>query len=732
MEKAPPTRRSHHLRRALLSGALGLLAVLGGCAANSGANRGPFPGFAEFEGMPVAAVTFTGPLVLPLDSLRAVTTIHPPQCRARFLPSALCFVGRVRYSLDLADLAGDVVRLQLYHRDHGYYGTRVVPNVEPVDAEHVRVEFSIAPGDKVVLRSLKVEGTEGILTEDEAKALIPLKEGEPFRRVGFLTAADSLRQVLFRRGYAYANVLRNYSIDTIADVAEADYVTVPGPVVRVDSILILGSERLDRSTVLKQLTVQKGQILQLPALTASQRNLYQLAIVNFATVEMASDSLQVDTDSSTATVAVRVVESAKYRLNTALGFGTVDCVRTTARLLDRNFVGGGRTMELSASAAKIGAGDPLDFGFRSNRFCGGTSTQVPDTVLTYRLAADFLQPRLLGTRTQLGVNLHAERQSEIALYLRQSVGSQVTVSRGIGRGALLGLGMQVERGSTTASDAIFCVIFAACTDFEQIPLENSRWSNAASLSASFDRTRGLSDAVNGYLLRSSAAWASPILLSDDRYLSLFGDASWYHVLRPGWQLAARIQGGAFVSGAAGGTSGYIPPERRFYAGGPSSVRGFPPNALGPQAYVTRENSPDYASLPVQRYPLGGTRMAVGSLEVRMPSRFLPQYLRWAAFVDAGQLWATGTKNPDTDVDFGRAPLYVTPGVGVRVSTPVGPIRVDLGYNPYGLRPGPLYLTELDDRGHATGVLQLLDPNFQPPRSGVLSRFEVQVAVGQAF
>jgi outer membrane protein assembly complex protein YaeT len=677
-------------------------------------------------------VTFTGSLVLPLDSLRAVTTIHPPLCRVRFLPSKLCFVGKTSYSLDLSDLAGDVVRLQLYHRDHGYYGSRVVPNVEPVDEEHVRVEFSIAPGDKVVLQALDVKGTEGIIPEEQAKEIIPLKVGEPFGRVAFLTAADSLRQVLYRRGYAYANVLRNYSIDTIADVAEAEYVVVPGPVVTVDSILIVGSERLDRRTVLKQLTIQKGEVLQLPQLTSSQRNLYQLAIVNFATVEVASDSLQVDADSSTATVAVRVVESAKYRANAALGFGTVDCIRSSTRLLDRNFMGGGRTLELSARAAKIGSGEPLDFGFRSSRFCGGAATQVPDTVLTYRLAADFLQPRLLGTRTQLGVNVHAERQSEIALFVRQSVGSQVTVSRGIGQGALLGLGMQVEKGSTTASDAIFCVIFAACTDAEQRPLETTRWSNAASLTASLDRTRGLSDAVNGYLLRSSLAWASPILLSDDRYLSLFGDASWYHVLKPGWQIAARVQGGAFISGAAGGTSGYIPPERRFYAGGPSSVRGFPPNALGPQAYVTSDNKPDFENAAIQRYPLGGTRMAVGSLELRMPSRFLPQYLRWAAFVDAGQLWATGTRNRDTDVDFGSGPIYVTPGLGVRVSTPVGPIRVDVGYNPYGLRPGPLYLAELDDRGHATGELQLLDPNFRPSRSGILSRLEVQVAVGQAF
>src|SRR5690606_35727244 len=316
-----------------------------------------------------------------------------------------------------------------------------------------------------------------------------------------------------------------------------------------------------------------GELLQRQQLTESQRSLYQLGIVNFAAVEIAPDSLQLDSDSTTATVAVRIVESPKYLTDALVGWGQVDCLRAGVRGLDRNFLGGGRTLELSASAAKIGVGAPLDFGLQGSFFCRRLETDLFSDEVTYRLAADFRQPRLLGTRTQLSTTVHVERQSELLLYLRESVGGQLNVSREAGRGILVGAGLQVEQGSTSASPAIFCVLFAACSDIEQDPLRQKRWTNAATLSGSMDRTATIGTTMRGYRVRTNAAWASPALLSDDRYLSIRGEAAGYLSLNPDWVLAGRLQAGSFVAGAEAVREGHLPPERRFYAGGPNSVRG---------------------------------------------------------------------------------------------------------------------------------------------------------------
>ena len=80
---------------------------------------------------------------------------------------------------------------------------------------------------------------------------------------------------------------------------------------------------------------------------------------------------------------------------------------------------------------------------------------------------------------------------------------------------------------------------------------------------------------------------------------------------------------------------------------------------------------------------GGNTLAVGNVEVRVPSPVFSSRLRLAAFVDAGGVWQRGAEN-STPV------IRVTPGVGIRLGTPLGPARLDVAYNPYKLQAGTLF------------------------------------------
>ncbi len=127
----------------------------------------------------------------------------------------------------------------------------------------------------------------------------------------------------------------------------------------------------------------------------------------------------------------------------------------------------------------------------------------------------------------------------------------------------------------------------------------------------------------------------------------------------------------------------------------------------------------------------GTRVVVGSLELRGPSPFLSDFTRLAAFVDVGQVWAAGVEEIDNRVDLAGGNLVVTPGFGLRISTPVGPIRADLGYNAYDLREGPLYLAT-GGGGDGPSDLVMLLPRFAPEQETLLDRVQLHIAVGQAF
>lgn len=702
-----------------------LVVAAGACVPQPGAD-GPLPGLAQFEGREIRRIEFAGDPLLPEDSLRAITEIEPTECRVPFFTRSFCPFpyGLDRSYLELDEFARDLVRLQLYYRDHGYYGTRVVPSVDPARNDNVEIRFTIAPGDRVVLRELGIEGTEGIVPPVELRGDLPLEVGGPFRRIGFLSSADTIRMALLRRGYVYADVLRNYSIDITTGVAEARFVAIPGPLVRVDTMVVVGAERLGEETVREALTLDVGDTLRVSELNRSQRNLYAIDLVGFASVEIAPDTMRADSGTVGATVVARVVEAAQYLVDATVGYGTIDCLRTGARWTNRNFLGGGRRLDLSGSLSKIGVGAPLNWGLEDNFLCNELKDAEFSDTLNYRIGADFQQPQLFGTRNRLGIGLHAERISELRIYLRQSVGGQVALIRGF-QGALLSTTLEIERGSTRARPVVFCISFDVCAPDDVNRLQRSRWSNSLALGALIDRTSRETFTTRGYQLVGDVAWASPLLGSDDEYLRVLGEAAAYREVRPGWVFAARVLGGTFLNGSLNPRTGFIPPQRRFYAGGPNSVRGFERNALGPRAYVVEEITEEGDTI-IESSATGGTEIVAASAELRMPSPVLSRYLRFAAFVDAGQVWAPNTRAITN-------PIRVTPGAGVRVVTPVGPIRVDIAYNFYSRRPGPLYFApERDEGDPGNGDLILLDPDYEPERDSLWNRFQIHFAVGQAF
>ena len=191
----------------------------------------------------------------------------------------------------------------------------------------------------------------------------------------------------------------------------------------------------------------------------------------------------------------------------------------------------------------------------------------------------------------------------------------------------------------------------------------------------------------------------------------------------------RVRGGIILSptiDVATGTGAFIPPEQRFYAGGPNDVRGFERNELGPVVYIIPKTAVDSAAAHLQGIPAdsvrvaatGGNILVLGNIELRVPSPIFSSRLRLAAFVDAGGVWQRQSPSASKVV-------RVTPGVGIRLATPLGPARLDVAYNPYKLQPGPLL--QFDSSGALTPV---------PGESEyVLARnrkYTIHFAVGQPF
>ena len=124
----------------------------------------------------------------------------------------------------------------------------------------------------------------------------------------------------------------------------------------------------------------------------------------------------------------------------------------------------------------------------------------------------------------------------------------------------------------------------------------------------------------------------------------------------------------FVRVLDGVTIQDLPASERFFAGGDTTVRGFTLDRLGNEETITPTG-----------FPTGGNSVVILNSELRIA---VVGPLQATGFVDAGNVFPKAS-----DLDF--TDIRPTAGFGVMYRSPVGPIRVDLGFNlnPRELVPG---------------------------------------------
>lgn len=693
--------------------------LLSGCSARSSMDEA-YPALADFDGRIVERVVFVGPEPIGADSLRRVIETEPSHCSLAGMPICLPFgLGEQIHTVDAAMVQDDAQRLELLYDRSGYFGTDVVAAIEPAGEDAAAVYFVITRGDSVILDTLSLTGLDSIVDAEEVRERLPIHSGDLFDLMDFSAAADTVQRVLLNRGYARAQVLRNFSVDTVSNSAVAGLTAVSGPEVTIDSIIVEGAQTLSRRTISRQLFVERGDLLRYRDLIESQRNLYSLDLIQFATVEVAADSLQLSPDDpSRTTVLVQVVEGPVHVIEALVGYGSVDCVRSRLRWVSRSFAGGARRLAVTGSVSKIGIGKPLRTGF-GDTFCRAYRRDPFANLLDYRVATDLTQPWFLSPRNHLTLSMYAERESEPSVFRREARGTRLSVARRLDPYAFATLSVDAERASVEAAPAVFCAAFQVCLPTDIRELGRSRWTNTLEAGWVRERTDSPVDPRTGYVVRASTGWATRILGSDIEFVRTVADGSRYIDLRRDRVLALRARFGSLTRATTRRSqTHFLPPDERFYAGGANTVRGFRRNELGPVIYVG--DGPVFEDAEVRSIATGGTTVGILNAEYRAPSPFLRSLLRLAVFVDAG------TVSTEGDWPF-EGSWRVTPGFGFRAETPVGPVRIDIGYNPYAPTRGPLYLTETE-----TGALIRVDDRYAPSRGSFLERFRLHLAIGQPF
>ncbi|MEO7361717.1 MAG: BamA/TamA family outer membrane protein, partial [Gemmatimonadaceae bacterium] len=671
--------------------------------------------------------------------------------------------------VDTLEVQRDALRLAVLHRQQGWFLANVTPEyIRKPDG--VKLLFRITPGPEARIDSVFVTG---LPTPDNDPhtfdgPLLSLRT-QRFDRLKVQAQIDTVVDRLHNSGYARAVQPVSAAVIDTASATDStpakvrlSFAFTPGIRLRVGEVHVrvqgIGDRRtVDSADIMSLIRLRAGQRYSGSNVIAAQRDLYRtdafkLVLIDTIAPRIASGDTMID-------FQVTVAEARTRYAKAGVGWATQDCGRIQARAQDRAFLAPGRRAEVSMRASKLGVGAPFDF---AKRLCAPSLRDDPfSEKVNYYLGTTISNTRFFGAPFAPVFSIYSERRGEPFAYLREtSIGSLFELSSTLWRRTVVTPGIQYERGRTISDPLISCTRFGLCQPEDEAVSLFGRGVGVISTAFTHDRTNSITNPTYGSRYRTEVR-AGVTSASTKRNFAFYRgnlEVSAYQPLFRG-TIATRVQLARVFAPNAPLVNGspLLPQQERLFAGGQNSVRGFQQNVLGPVVYAF--NDPLQITLDTINgvetrkvidggkvklvVPRGGTALVVGNIEWRRRVRWPTDKLQIALFADAGTVF-------EADVQaFDWRDVRVTPGFGVRLDTPLGPFRLDVGYNGYQPQAGrALFFTgnTTDTRGAISCVspgntipvgsrsldLSKCPSNYRPAVRDALSRFVFHFSLGQAF
>jgi outer membrane translocation and assembly module TamA len=589
------------------------------------------------------------------------------------------------YDPDL--LAKDLERIVRHLRARGYYEAQVVAaRVIKVDEHRVRVHIRVTLRTPVRVAALQIRGLELVPIKVGRDALkgTELVLGQPFDEDAYERSKAAIQRVLLNTGYAFAEVRGEVSVDIPTHSANVTLTITPGETARLGPITIQGLHEVPEGKVRANLDLSRGQPYSQAELDDARRALVSLGV--FANVRVIPELEAASNGEVPITIRVEETKLRTVRLGGGLKLDALQfSSHGTIGWENRNYFGGLRRLSVDAKPGLVFF--PTRFG----------DLQAPDRVLFQNeVSAQFRQPSFLEGRTtgifatDLNVYplLYAETSADEAIVGFFEVKNMSGLERAFWEHRLLlvpSFNTQLE----------LPLDYADLTLGRSIRAQEERLLDLLitfpELAAQLDLRDDRLDPRSGAFFSSSIQAASTAFGGDVSDVRLRPEARFYVPISRTVTFATRFTAGflfpsnygdsfADTAGAASTDSATQTAVGRdqqkvlfrgFFSGGPNSNRGYPFRGVGPHGPVPFLSGRDCAVGDESREcnrPLGGLSLWEGSAEVRFP---IAGPLRGATFID------TSNVARSLGLDF-TAP-HLSLGLGLRYSTPIGPVRIDAGY-----------------------------------------------------
>lgn len=610
-----------------------------------------------------------------------------------------------RFSQDL--LARDVQNIKDLYLANGFLDVKVTSDAQDDYRGHpgrIAVFMHVVEGPQTLVNAVNIVGNRAV-PDVQLQSLLTASPGQPYAEVNTFTDRDSVLNYYFNHGFPDATfTARSTPVEGDPTKMNVEYTVDEGPQVFVDRVLLSGLEFTKRGIVTRQFAIRAGDPLSQVGMLDTQRKLYDLGVFN--AVDMAVQNPE--GRARYKDVFFQFEEAKRWTFN--YGFGIE--IQTGTGGPATNAQG-----ETSVSPRVI-------FNVTRNNVGGRAHTLTLEShvgSLEQRGLLSYDAPRFLRNEDlRLTLSTFYDNSLDVRTFTSQRLEGSIQLEQVVSRTQthipVTTLLYRFTYRRVRASDIVVSP--------DLIPLYSQPVRvGMPSLSYIRDHRDDPIDSHTGSYNTFDTGVASGVFGSEAAFGRFSGQNTTYHQFHAKrWVFARNTRLGV---AAPFGETKQLPLPERFFAGGGNSHRGFAINQAGPRDLVTGQ-------------PIGGNAVFVNNLEVRTPPVILPfvaDNMSFAIFHDMGNVFASTSdmahslvrwKQPHQELCTSAATAsqcsfdYISHalGIGVRYKTPVGPVRLDFGYN---LNPPKFPVFTTDPTTKIT--------TFAPQ---TLKHFNFYFSIGQTF
>jgi outer membrane protein insertion porin family len=553
--------------------------------------------------------------------------------------------------------------IENFYKDNGFEQVKVTPQAV-TNNQGIRITFNVVEGERTTVGNLRVEGNKNIPFGQlhHGKGQFELLEGKPFspRRM-----ADDRNQIAAK--YLDAGFL-NSEVKTVVTrhpddphVVDVTYAIAENQRVRISHVVYMGWDHTRLALVKKSANLDPEQPLSQGKLLQGESDLYDLGIFDWSSI---GPRRQI-TDQAEEEALVKVHEAKRNSITYGFGLqvskrgGNVPTGSVAVPGLPTIGLHGAKV--LPSEATFVSPRGSVEYRRLDMRGLGESlAVSVLAERLDQRFITTYTDPHFRLSNWQALTSISAERTTENPLFQARLADASIQFQRFLNIKKTRQLQLRYDFNHTKLSQLLVPQLVLPADRNVQLSYVSSTLIQDTR-DKPLDAHHGVYSTIDLRIVPSAFGSTTNFtrLLSQYAFYKPLGSLVFANSIRLG--LAAPFAGSN------------VPTSQRFFAGGGTTLRGFPTDEAGPVRYVPFCQGTSTTNCPLIPIPVGGNQLFILNSELRYPLPLISN-LGGVIFYDGGNVYRR-INFPEFVNNYSN-----TVGIGLRYNTPIGPLRIDLGHN----------------------------------------------------